>query len=261
MARMRNASIAYRIAKKCEWPDKDNAFWDIVNLVFCQMMILRGIGVAKKIRKEYPDKKLVLFPTNSTGDVVFFGRLKQYLYEYIQINEEDTLLICSTYLSKPMRGIGITNTLPINGNDVAALSMTVHFYGEQRTGISQTYAFTCGDFANIQIKPNQLHFDRDPERVSRELKNAKCHAGNTVVLSPYENTASTSGERPLCMDFWSSLASAMKSEGFDVCTNCAGGDKEPPVPGTERVFPSYGDSMELVSQAGAAVAIRSGLLP
>ena len=258
MARMRNASIAYRIAKKCEWPQ--NTFWDFANFFFCQAMILRGLSVYKKIRREHPDKKLVLFPTNSAGDVALFGRFSQYLYNNILEKEEGALLICSEYLTKPMRSIGITNIYPINGNDVAALSMMNHFYGEERTGISPAYAFEIGDFANIQIKPNHLRFDNHPERVSCELKNAKCLAGNTVVLSPYENSVSDWGEKPLSMDFWSKLASALKSEGFDVCTNCAGGEKEPPVPGTERVFPSYGDSMELVSQAGAAVAIRSGFV-
>lgn len=258
---MNRTSIVYKMAKKCEQPG-NSCFWSCINFFFCQMMIFWGGVLAKRLKREYLQKRLLLFPSGSMGDSIFFAAFKEYMLECLQVSGEDTLLLCSTYLEKPLAACGITDTLPLKGPEIAALSMACRFYGEAKTHIMPVTAFFLFDYECVKdknITPHQISFKYDISAIRQELENAQCRAGRTVVLSPYENSIKEiKDEKVPVFDFWVELADALKKAGFDVCTNCAGDDAEPPVPGTRRVFPRYADSEEFIAQAGYAIVLRSG---
>lgn len=77
--------------------------------------------------------------------------------------------------------------------------------------------------------------------------------GNTVILFPYAKTATS-----LDVSFWERLAEELKNKGYIVCTNC-GGDGEPEINGTIKLFFDLRYSIETVEEAGCIVGLRSGL--
>ncbi len=250
--------LAKRFAKKCEVPG-DSRFWRLLNFFFCQVMILYGTALYKKIRAKNPDKTLLLFSTNSAGDALMYGYFRDYLYRYI--GSEEVVHICSDYQSRPLEAIGARPLCPLGRGKIAALSMAAHFYGRDKIDIVTAYGTVIPDHRNItnkELRPHPPRFEFDSEAVDRQLAEAGCAAGKTVVLSPYANSLWDLGEKRVGPDFWHELAEALKDAGYCVCTNGAGGEAEPPVPGTKRIFPKFGECEELVSRAGAAVVLRSG---
>lgn len=248
----------YHIAKKCENPG-DSRFWRFLNFFFCQAMILYGTALYKKIREDIPDKTLVLLSVNSIGDVMMYGYFKDYLHRYI--GTEDTVLVCSENASRPLKAIGVRSLYPLGRGQIAAVGMASHYYGRSKLDIVPTLGIDILDHRNItnkELRPHPPAFEFESEAIDRQLAEAECSAGKTVVLSPYANTPQQIGETCPGPDFWQELAEALKAAGYCVCTNCAGGEAEPPVPGTKQVFPKFGECEELISRAGAAVVFRSG---
>ena len=260
MARIAGGSPLYRIAKKCEMPG-DNAFWKCVNFFFCQAMILYGAQIYKGLKKKFPEKKLCLFPTNSMGDAVVYGRFENYFLQYIGKREDETVLVCSDYLAGSLQTVGIKDIYPLSIRKIAPLVMANHFYGEDKIDLSAITGALIFDYESIldkSLKPCLLRFEFDSDKIQQDLLDAGCTPGRTVVLSPYENSMSQWGEQIPISEFWVELSEALKAAGFDVCTNCAGGEKEPPVEGTAKVYPKLSEAQEFIAQAGAAVVIRSG---
>ena len=81
--------------------------------------------------------------------------------------------------------------------------------------------------------------------------------GKSVILSPYEQTASIYGLELLPLDFWNKLALRLKQKGFFVFTNC-NGKTEKPIGGTIVFFPKMGELAGAVEYAGYCVSMRSG---
>ena len=74
----------------------------------------------------------------------------------------------------------------------------------------------------------------------------------TILLSPYANTVGVEN-----FEFWIKLASALKSKGYDVCTNC--GPDEEPIYGTQGIFITYDRVIDFVNKTAGFIGVRSGL--
>lgn len=252
--------LIYNFAKKCEIPGKSK-FWNFMNFFFCQGMILYGMRIYKKIKKEFPDKKLIFIPSKSIGDVLFYCYFKDYMYDFIASNENDTILIWENDLSNVCKAFQISNVYHIPILKLAALQMAHHYYGTSKMDLSSVFAWCVFDYGNIKNKNIRPHLPELPdckEKLLGQLSDIGCVSGQTVVLSPYEQTLTAYNECIPTMLFWSELAEALQKEGFCVSTNCRGDEKEPPIPGTSHIFPRLDECEELVTLAGAAVILRSG---
>ena len=252
--------LIYKFAKRCELPGK-SVFWNFLNFFFCQLMILFGLSVYKKIKKEFPDKRLLFIPSKSVGDVMFYCYFKDYMYDYIDSNESETILIWADGIVNACKTFQIPNVYPISMPKLAALQMAYHYYGIEKMNMVNAYPWCLFDLVNIQNKNIRPHPPALPdcrEKLLSQLSDIDCVPGRTVVLSPYEQTLTSYRENIPEPSFWSELAEALKNEGFSVCTNCRGDEKEPAIPGTKRIFPKLNECSELVTLAGASVMIRSG---
>lgn len=251
--------IIYQIAKKCEKPE--NAFWNFMNFFFCQCMILYGKHVYQNVRKQFPDKQLLLLPTGSAGDSFIYSCFQSYLLKYLQKDEQDTQLLISETTREAYQSCGLTEICSLPMQQIVALSMAVHYYGQDYIKIVDAYQWCIFDYQNIQklaVKPQKPNFVYQPEQVANALERIYCVAGKTIVLSPYEKTLSALSLPKPMPEFWTELSEALKKKGFCVCTNCKGDESEPPIPGTMSVFPALSECEALVNFAGGAVVLRSG---
>lgn len=236
-------------------------FWHFMNFFFCQLMILFGFQIYKKIRKEFPDKHLFFVPSKSVGDVLFYCYFKDYMFDYFGSDESKTILIWANENSNACKTFQISNVYPISMPKLAALQMAYNYYGTEKMDLVNAYSWCLFDYGNIQNKNIRPHHQALPdcrEKLLSQLSDIDCVPGRTVVLSPYEQTLSAYQECVPELSFWSELAEALKNEGFSVCTNCRGDEKEPPISGTKQIFPRLNECEELVTLAGAAVILRSG---
>ena len=257
------ASILFTFAKRCENPG-DSRFWGVMNFFFCQAMIALGVRIYKKIKVSYPEKQFILISANSAGDVVQYGYFKDYLLEYIGRSENETVLLCSHNAARAVSAIGVADYDELSAFQIAAISMACHYYGREKLDVVQSFDILLFDYGMAgegKAVPKQLKLSFDQEKIVKDLEMAgveKEMLGHTVILSPYERSLSCSGKKVPDISFWEELTTALKSAGYNVCTNCSGGESEPPIAGTNRVFPSFGECAEMIAQAGAAIVLRSG---
>ena len=251
--------VIYKFAKKCENPQ--GRFWHTMNFFFCQAMVIYGMNCYRKVKKQNPDKHLMLMPANSAGDILVYSYFKKYMLQRLNKSEEETLLLCSEYNKRPSMACGIKNACFLPMPQIAAISMALNYYGTDRMELTDTHKWCIFDYGNIQnpdIVPVRPAFACNPEKTAETLNKIGCVPGKTIVLSPYEQTLTLHKLPKPVPEFWTELSQAFKERGFCVCTNCRGDEKEPAVKGTEAVFPAFGECEELVSVAGGAVIIRSG---
>lgn len=255
-----SGSIPYIIAKKCEHPGK-STLWNSMNFFFCQVMVRYGIHIYKKVEAEFPDKQLFLIPTKDAGDFVHFSYFKNYMLDHLHIKEDKMMLICAESSMPSCRALNLSAVYPMPMSKLSALSMAYHYYGREKMKLTNAYVMCLFDYGNMQnesIKPCLPKFAFKRENVLLALSDIGCAAGKTVVLAPYEQAITAEKEQIPVSVFWEELAEGLKSEGFDVCTNCAGPPKEPPVRGTKRIFPLLQECEGLVETAGTAIVLRSG---
>lgn len=254
-------SIFYNIAKKCEYPG-ESSFWSKMNFFFSQAMVLYGKILYKKIKKSFPGKQLLLITSKSAGDCVFYGSFKKYLLDYIDKTDSETVLICTAENVRLYKAMNIPNIYPIPMYKLVAIAMAYKYYGREEIDMINAYSICVFDYGygqNNILKPERPDFVCDEDKIPLILTNIGCTPGRTVILAPYEKTISAEKTAKIPVKiFWEELANALLERGFDVCTNCAGGDAEPPVLGTKRIFPDIGECDALVQSAGAAVVLRSG---
>ncbi len=251
--------IIYLFAKKCERPE--GHFWNFMNFFFCQVMVLYGLRSYRQLKKKFPDKQLLLIPSGSAGDFVLYSYYRHYLLRDLNKEEKETVLICAECNRASCQANGLVNAHFLPMSQIAALSMAFHYYGSNQIQITDAYRWCLFDYGNIQnpeVVPIVTKFDGDMSHLVANLEKIGCQKGNTVILSPYEQSITASGEQKPVRDFWLELAQMLKNQGLCVCTNCKGDAKEPPIEGTASIYPALNECEALVDIAGGAVILRSG---
>lgn len=232
-----------------------------MNFFFCQFMVLYGLSIYKKIKKEFPDKQIVFIPGKSMGDIFVYCCFKDYMFDSLNVNEDETILICAYSSKNACNAVQISNIHPIPMSSLAALSMAYNYYGAEKLDMVNAYTWCLFDYGNIQnenIEPHPPSLPECKDKILKQLSDIGCVPGKTVVLSPYEQSFAAFGECTPVSLFWEELAKALKKEGYSVCTNCKGDEKEPPVAGTNSIFPRLNECHDFLALAGASVILRSG---
>lgn len=94
-------------------------------------------------------------------------------------------------------------------------------------------------------------FLEDPCFSNKGPYDKKCFS--SIILMPYASTStSISGK------FWENLVKHLCKRGYIVYTNC-GGEREAPIPGTQRLHESIVATAEFAEKCRAVISIRSGM--
>lgn len=200
-------------------------------------------------------------PANSAGDILLYSYFKKYMLQNIGKSEAETMLLCSDYDKRACQACGISEMHCLPMPQIAAMSMALHYYGAERINMTNVHVWCLFDYGNIQnpdITPMRPDFIGRREQVTNALLEIGCEPGRTIVLAPYEQSVTANHLKKPVPEFWEELAERLKALGFCVCTNCKGDEKEPPIKGTNSIFPALGECEELVNTAGGSVMMRSG---
>ena len=250
-------SIIYKFLKKCEVPPRETRFWIFMNFIFNSLLIYLGRIIAFI---SYPNKNnktgYVLMSSMNMGDLLFLYRSLDLLK--IANGFSNIVVLAAEKYRKPMEALGISEYRilpfwkimsldklvqidPTNHLNLA-ISMAWLFFGVEDIGRSELLRIVP-----CSISSESIH----------SLFPKKEMEGNSVILSPYEQSLRTFGEINLPWEFWTRLVIELKKRGYYVFTNCNGKD-ERKIDGTIAFFPSMGELAGAVQYAGYCVSIRSG---
>lgn len=122
-------------------------------------------------------------------------------------------------------------------------------------GLTMADFYRYGGFLfSESVQRQNPEFDWDEAKLQALFSDHSLKPGKTVLLSPH--STGLEAFRPP-QSFWEEIANCLKTEGYTVCTNCAG--DEAPVAGTQAVFVPYSMVVPFLEKAGAFIGLRSGL--
>lgn len=243
------------------------------------MYVWKGYRVYQDIlRQRNKNLQLLVCPWPGTGDAYQTGR---YFSAYIHTNNiQKYVVVTGTNAVKKVLDIfGIQNICVRCFDDTEKLSHFGQFIGYEACGIHMLHhnppeymylslmreiegihGYTWEDmFRRIglnlpdSVSVTQAEFHTFQQASAMKSKYLRMRKGKTVILSPYANTFAN-----IPVQIWIDLAKCLRQLGYMVCTNSAG-DQEPVIPGTERIFFTYSDSVAVCEYAGYFIGIRSGL--
>ena len=247
----------HRFLKKCEEPPEENTFWILMNFLMNFTLIIVGRILLFNLRTlENKDNNYVLVSSKNLGDLL---ALYRSLNELKYGNGFSTItLISDVMFERPLKALGINNYLIMPFWKIIAMGKVLQACPDRYPNIAQSAPWLL-----YGIENQNPHGDVSPlpcnvsEETIKTIFPNKDMKGNTVILSPYEQTITNYGLKLLPWEFWITLASRIKKHGFYVFTNC-NGKTERVIEGTHQFFPSMGELSGSVQYAGYCVAIRSG---
>lgn len=250
----RHNTKLYKFLKKCETPPNEKWFWLVLNILFNILLALVGrcliiiFGIGNEIRCNY-----VLFSTRNRGDLLFLYRNLDELRK--ENGFSDITIITEKMFIKLLQALEITNIKVVPFWAIMALDKVVQLYPKKYSNIvmSQPW-YLFGLHHNEIVRSLPCNVSKDA--IKKLFSNHKMQ-GNTVILSPNEQSVSIHGMEVLPLIFWTRLALRLKEKGFFVFTNC-NGKTEKPIDGTSVFFPQMGDLAGAVEYAGYCVSMRSG---
>lgn len=243
-------------------------------LIIFYQYTFRGYLLYKKMSQKFgEDTHFLLIPYEGTGDAYITGcMLKRYVQEhYIQKYQ----------IIQPLsRGKKVLSLF----REEAVCTITI----EERNWLSQFQLFASQAIERLHVMHfhpcnhiciqnriegiNKVSFQKmyeiagfniEPERElpgiakEREVEGQFCRrglkVGKTVILAPYAETIPTMPE-----EAWIYIAKALSDAGYCVCTNSMS-EKEPVIPGTQRVSYGYAQMIPILHLAGWFIGVRSGL--
>ena len=253
----RRDSKLYHFLKQCETPPRDNSFWLVLNFLFNLFLVLLGRclirikGIGNKHESLH-----ILMSTKNIGDLPFLYRNLDELQK--ENGFCNLIIIADKMFLKPLQALGIYNIKIVPFWEIMALDKTVQLYPNQYPNIvmSQPWYFFGMKNINSYVKVRSLPCNISKETIQRLFTKTEMR-GNSVILSPYEQTVSIYGLELLPLIFWNNLAIRLKEKGFFVFTNC-NGKTEKPIAGTSVFFPKMDELAGAVEYAGYCVSMRSG---
>ena len=252
----RNTKL-YSFLKKCEIPPNESYFWLVLNILFNVFLVLLGRCLMQIIDSgNKQDSQYVLMSTKNIGDLPLLYRNLDELKN--ENNFSDVTIIADKMFIKPLQALEINNFKIVPFWVIMALDKIVQLYPDKYSNIimSQPWYFFFFFFINTNALFRSLPNHISIETIQKLFVRPEMH-GKSVILSPYEQTASIYGLELLPLDFWNKLALRLKQKGFFVFTNC-NGKTEKPIGGTIVFFPKMGELAGAVEYAGYCVSMRSG---
>lgn len=254
---IKRSTKLYRFLKKCETPSTDSSFWLVLNISFNISLVLFGrcliriLNIGNKSGSQY-----VLMSSMNMGDLLFLYRNLDLLRKengFTQIT-----IIADKVFLKPLQALTIDNIKIVPYWKIMAMDKAVQLYPDKYPYIVMSQPWY---FHGLNSNNSLAEFRPIPCSVSKEtiqqLFPKPEMQGNTVILSPYEQTVSFHGLELLPLSFWNNLSLRLKEKGFFVFTNC-NGKTEIPIDGTNEFFPKMNELAGAVEYAGFCVSMRSG---
>lgn len=251
---MNRNSLLYCFLKKCENPP-DKLRWRFLNTLFCSAMIIRGYMLYAMLKRKYLNKIFVILPSASAGDLLFFKVLQSDFENYCKIKEP--LYFIDERRKEIAESLGYKNIMGMSYQKITALNMARVFFGEKMNLSINAYPWFFFDLSalnNINIQYPVFQTGDLAKELSYNIVRNK-----TVILSPYEYSATAKGLATPNIEFWEVLTKRLKEKGFCVVTNCKGDDNEPAIKGTRAIFPQISCIHNVVIYAGNIIGMRSGL--
>lgn len=243
-----------KIAKKCEHPS-GRGIWIWMNRCWYLCMILLGRNYYFRLRRKYPGYAILYSPTASIGDLCYIRKVLPYFLKTNHIEKPYLLVVeKSVYDAAEVLGIGLC--IPASKIELFPLAAMHTLYGDETEEI-----FNCFLWEPFYQKYIKEDIPYENLYVQRECGlDTEGQSSETVILAPYEKTATLLEERKLSFVFWRKLADKLKLMGFRVYTNCRKNSGEKAIPGTEKLDVPLRSIQEAVGKASAFVAVRSGLV-
>jgi len=253
-----------------------NFMFDDSMFIFAYMTFtkLRGLYWYKKITQGHlPNCKIFMAPYTGIGDIYLAGL---FFNEYIKRNNitDYVFAVVSNACKKVADMFNIKNIVVLPRHQVSDdITLFERAIGRSLNIITLNDGW-LGDPLQWLRGYKGLHFEKMfryfvfgfDDNVRHELppiKDYSCEIdalfekynlikGKTVVLSPYSNTLFD-----LPNDALQEIVNHCKTNGYTVCTNCAGVEK--PVDGTTAVFFPLNQAIAFINAAGYFIGVRSGL--
>ena len=238
--------------------------------------IKKGMKIFEDIKEKYKRETMIFMcPYKGLGDVYMAG---MFLKEYCRKNKiaDYIITVTSSACKNVIELFGISNIEILKQEDSDCVMQFAIFAGLKECKVKilhQRFPYTSGIgvLGNHKGTTFEDHyrysiFEMEKDTVAQKpvkntddietdkfFKENNLTQGNTVILSPYANTATKLEDK-----FWEDIAEKYKNKGYTVCTNGTG-DREPAVKGTKQVFFQIKNAIDIVEKAGTFIALRSGL--
>ena len=236
----------------------------------------RGREIYESFLKDYSDCVMFPAPYSGTGDVYLAAMMLRKYAEskgiekyFIPVVGKSNARICSLFgfdavplsrydMDSLIRFLSFSDIsqceAEIMHHDPINLETGIMDKMRNVNGLDFFSMYMCGVFnTNNRDIVSLPEFDDNHAAIDKLFADNNLKKGKTVVLAPYNYTLPKMSKL-----FWERLADSLLKKGYTVCTNCCG-KKEKPVKGTVPVFFPYSSIVPFLEQAGAVVAIRSGL--
>lgn len=236
-------------------------------------IILRGRNIYNRLKSDN-DETILVYDYTGLGDVfIFCGLLKGNEDKVFDGNFR--LVVIGNACKRVAQMFNLTNVCALSENDSIALMHFAKFSGGKYHILSITpfsrVMYTekiSGSMAGIKINmldmykyvffklpadakfyyPQIAAVDKD---IAELFEQQNLRKGKTVILAPYANTVIGYPQT-----FWIELADRLTEEGYDVCTNCNGTEKE--IIGTKRLEFKLEIAERVIDYAGYFIGLRSG---
>ncbi len=246
-------------------------------LADCIKSVIVGRSIYNRIKRNNPDKTILLCPYTGTGDIYLIGTM---LDEYLKKEniKEFVLVVVSNACMKVAKIFNYECIYRINGllecrdlcsyfrvcPDECKLNILNDSWADMYTnpvgwfrgihGLNFTEMFRIFVFdLDKTIKPKHPEFKCEDDRILEIMQPLGLLPQKTVVLSPYSTTLS---DMPMWV--WNEIVKRLKAKDYCVCTN-VGNDSEKAIEGTVPIFFPLDIAPQLVSYAGYFIGVRSGL--
>ena len=254
---IRRNTIFFKFIKKCEMPPKESFFWLTMNLLFNSTLVLLGRFLLVLLKKKRKGSfQYVLMASKNMGDILFLYRSLDELKRLNCFN--NIIIVADNMFRKPLEALGVKHFRIISFWKIMAMDKAVQLYPDRYKNIvvSQPWYFFGVRNINSNSVLRTLPCHASDETIRKLFPKASMR-GNSVVLSPYEQTISL---HKLCLppwDFWTKLTDNLRENGFFVFTNC-NGKTEKPIDGTAVFYPPLEELAGTVEYAGYCISLRSG---
>ncbi len=242
-------NLVYNIARTLDSPPNNKPFWRFLHVCFVFFSSLIGKAYFGRLKKKYPSQSVVLFEQSSIGDILLTNRYYNNFKETENLQNE--IILFDKRLKRVVSLFPYSNPVFISPFIIYSLSQY------QLIAHDEIVPYNTWLFFNQEYLYS-FKLNAPPENLINCEIGYDFPSGKTALLSPYEKTLSFSNGEKLPEEFWAELARELSRNGYNVITNCAGTEEEPPVDSTKQVFPRFEEIVSFCNKCDCVISMRSG---
>lgn len=231
----------------------------------------KGKKLFNNLKKRNSDKKILLFPHKSLGDIYILSLYKNS--NSLVFADKYVLVVIGNNCMSVAKQFGFADVLAITEESMFQIIEYIMFMGEEKLNckiLHFLYYHTSVFYSIINYKKynfiqcySDFVFHKLIDNSCIKYKQKKCSAcilrkypiiqGKTVVISPYAKSITN-----FSFDVWTNIVMVLRNQGFKrIYTNCAG--DESPILGTIKLTISLSKISSFLDEAGIFIGLRSGL--